>query len=184
MKKKSLVIAAFLLCATLVMGVGFAALSGTLNITGTAYFNGTAATNSDILSSLKFTNATAGDNCTATVASDHSATMDVVFNDTDGTVGKVFTATATYTIAYESSTAINLPDVKFSTPNPTITSAAGSTGFAISTNWTTDQTLEFGKTITVTVTVTYTNQNPVETNTVSATIAVPLPYATVADTTT
>ena len=179
MKKRNLVFVAFMLCATLVMGVGFAALSGTLNITGTAYFNGTAATNSDILSSLKFTNAAAGDNCTAAVATDHSATMDVVFNDTEGTVGEVFTATATYTIAYTSTTATNLPDVKFSTPAPTITSAAGSAGFAISTDWNADTTLAFGNTVTITVTVTYTNQDPVVTDTVSATIAVPLPYVSV-----
>ena len=179
MNKRNLAIAAFLLCATLVMGIGFAALTGTLNITGTAYFNGTAATNSDILSSLKFTNAQAGDNCTAAVATDHSATMDVVFNDTEGTVGEVFTATATYTIEYTSTTATNLPDVVFSTPVPTITSAAGSQGFAISTDWDANQTLSFGDTITITVTVTYINQDPVVTDTVSATIAVPLPYASV-----
>ena len=176
MKKRNLIITAFLLCATLIMGVGFAALSGTLNITGTAYFNGTAATSSDILSALKFTNAVAGDNCTATVANDHSATMDVVFNDTNGTPGEVFTATATYTIEYTSNSATNLPDVTFSTPAPTIVSAAGSPGFAITTDWNAPTTLSFGDTITITVTVTYTNQDPVETNTVSATVAVPLPY--------
>ena len=176
MKKRNLVITAFLLCATLLMGIGFASLSGTLNITGTAYFNGTAATNSDILSSLKFKTATAGENCTAAVATDHSATMDVVFNDTNGTVGEVFTATATYTIEYTSATATNLPAVTFSTPQPTIVSAAGSQGFAISTDWATEQTLNFGETISIMVTVTYTNQDPVVTDTVSATIAVPLPY--------
>ncbi len=179
MKKRNLAIAAFLLCATLVMGIGFASLSGTLNITGTAYFNGIAATSSDILSSLKFSKAEAGDNCVATIATDHSATMDVTFNDTEGTVGDVFTATATYTIEYSSTQATNLPDVIFSIPEPSITSAAGSQGFAISTDWNTTKTLSFGNEITLTVTVTYTNQNPVETNTVSATIAVPLPYVSV-----
>lgn len=178
MKKRRLTIVAFLLCATLIMGIGYAAISGTLNITGTAYFNGTSAVSSDILSAIKFTEANAGDNCTATIATDHSATLDVTFNDTEGTVGDVFTASATYTIKYDT-TDTTLPDVTFSVPAPTITSAANSEGFAISTDWTTTQTLGVGEEIKVTVTVTYTNQDPVVADTVSATISVPLPYVSV-----
>ena len=181
MKKRNLVIAAFILTATLLMGIGFAALNGTLNITGTAYFYGTAATNSDILTSLKFANPTNLENCTATIATNHSATMDVVFNDTNGVVGEEFTATATFDVVYDSDTIDVLPDIEFSVPNPTIVSASGAQGFSIDTDWDAPQNLSLGDTIQITVTVTYINQDPVETGAVSAQISVPMPYATIAD---
>ena len=182
MKKRNLAITAFVLCATLVMAIGFAALSGTLNITGTAYFHGTSVTSSEINSALKFTEVSNLSNCTATIANNHSATLDVTFHDTEGKVGAVFTATATYTIAYTSDdVAAALPTVEFSIPNPTLSSASGSTtGWHIDTDWDEVKTLAFNGTITITVTVTYTNQDPVETGTVSATIAVPMPFATIA----
>ena len=182
MKKRNLTITAFVLCATLVMAIGFAALSGTLNITGTAYFHGTSVTSSEINSALKFTEVSNLSNCTATIANNHSATLDVTFHDTEGTVGAVFTATATYTIAYTSdNAAAALPTVKFSVPTPALSSASGSTtGWHISTDWNTEQTLAFDDTIQITVTVTYTNQDPVVTDSVSATITVPMPFATVA----
>lgn len=182
MKKRRIAIAAFLLAATLVMGVGFAAITGTLNITGTAYFHGKSATSSDILAAIRFTDNISVNDESIVVAnkkSDHAASMDVTFRDTDAVPGEVFTATATYEIEYTSDKVATLPDITFSVPAPTITSAAGSPGFAITTNWNAPQTISFGDTITVTVTVTYTNQDPAETGSVSATIAVPLPYVTV-----
>jgi len=179
MKKRNLAITAFVLCATLVMAIGFAALSGTLNITGTAYFHGTAVTSSDILAAVKFTDATAGDNCTVSIKdSALAASMDVIFRDTEGQPG-TFTATATYEITYQSATETDLPDITFSVPQATITSAAGSPGFNIATDWSTAKTLAHGQKITITVTVTYTQQDPIETGTVSATIAIPMPYVTV-----
>ena len=179
MKKRNLAITAFVLCATLVMAIGFAALSGTLNIGGTATFNGDNIS-SEILESVKFTNGT-GDQYTGVSWTDTTATMTVNFYDLadDDTIqgGQLLEATATFTITYASDNPdAVLPAIQFAVPNPTISG----TGFGISTNWDEVKTLAFKGTITITVTVTYEVPETAPTDKVSATITIPMPYATVA----
>lgn len=182
MKHRRLMIAAFMLAAVLTIGIGYAAITGTLGVTGRVEFKGTSSTSSVVNSAVKFDKdyTIEATNCTAAVTGDHAADMNVYFADTNGTVGEVFTATAKYKIVYDAPEGEDLPAIKFSEPVPTITSAAGSPGFGISTDWPAEGvTLNPGEEVFITVTVTYTNQNPVETGTVSAAINVPLPFASV-----
>lgn len=119
MKNRRFAIVAFLLVATLVMGIGFAAVTGQLNITGTAKYNSFTETSSDVHSAIKFTEATAVKNCTATITDTQngdSADLTVTFNDeTSSNEGDDFEAVAIYTIAYES-TDTTLSPVEFSAP--------------------------------------------------------------------
>ena len=175
MKKRRLVVVAFLMATVLTLGVGYAAITGTLGVTGRVEFNGTGVVSTEVNQAVKFTDAVAGENCTASITGDHAADMVVTFNDTEGNIGDVFTATATFTITYDT-TDTTLPAVDFAVPAPSITSAAGSQGFAITTNWSAPQTLAPTQTVDVIVTVTYTNQDPAVTGTVSAAINVPMPF--------
>ena len=195
MKRRRLAIVAFLLSAILVMGIGYAAVSGTLNITGTAYFHGTGTSGTAINAAVKFKDEIAVSNSEMVSASITDTTnylaadMNVTFNDAVGTPGTPFSAYATFTIVYEGEANNNmLKDVKFDTPNPTIPSAQNSPGFSIAAEFVEADSqsgtvnddgtcvLKAGETIKVTVTVTYTNQDPVETGTVSAAIRCPLVY--------
>ena len=181
MKTRRIAIVAFLLATVLTLGIGYAAISGVLGISGRATFNGTAVTQSEVTKALQFTNAVGDENCVANVTQDgtgHSADMTVTFNDANGIIGDKFVAVATYTISY-SSTVTNLPDVKLTMPTPAITPSNGSDCWSIAVDWTGDKTLSVGEETTITVTVTYENKDPVEVNQISANIAVPIPYATI-----
>ena len=182
MKNRRKIIVAFLVLATLVMGVGYAAVNGTLKISGAAEFNGTSIVQSDVNKALKFESAAVVDGyanvCTAGVTTDHAADMSVTFNDGIGNPGDVFTAMAKFTIKYDT-TDTTLPAVTLTLPVAEIPSQAGSPGWDIETDWSADRSLNPGESTTITVTVTYTNQNPAEENSVSATINVPIPFATV-----
>lgn len=97
MKSKKTILGIVLLIAILLLGVGYAAITGvTLNINGTA--NATANTDNFI---VKFTSATAGDKCTAEVSSSdqngRTATMNV-----SGLQTANDTATATFVVTNES----------------------------------------------------------------------------------
>lgn len=196
MKKRRLAIVAFLLSAILVIGIGYAAVTGTLNITGTAYFHGTGTSGTAINAAVKFTEDIEIDPnndgvVTASITDQTSflaADMNVTFNDAVGAAGEDFVATVTFTIEYDDTGAAAdmLKDVKFANPNDlaNMTSAQGSTAFDIDVAFEGaapdgTYTLAAGQTVKVTVTVTYTNPAQVATGTVSAAISVPLTYAVV-----
>lgn len=186
MKNRRTIIVAFLVVAMLVVGIGYAAVNGTLNITGQATFTGQNMVSSDIYQALKFSAVTLtvngtdySDICTASIDSNHAAKMNVNFKDGSAIAGAVFTAKATFTVTYDTADT-SLPDILVSKATPTITSAAGSPGWHIETDMTSDVTLSPSGSFQVTVTVKYTNQDPAVLDAVSAVINVPMMFATVA----
>ena len=133
MKKRNLVITAFLLCATLVIGIGYAAVGSDLLVSGGATFNGYKIVEGGVIDSVKFVNAQAltktCTNAAVTGATGALADMAVLFNDDDGTA-QTFTAQALYTIKYD--TAIKtLPAVTLGDPTETVT--ANTEGYNITT---------------------------------------------------
>ena len=104
MKNRRLAIVSFLLIAVLVMGVGFAALVDTLNVTGSATFRPAAVVETDVDAAIYFTQAEAdGDYCISAsikTSDPDEATMTVYFNDA-GEVDRTYTATATFTVVYQ-----------------------------------------------------------------------------------
>jgi len=179
MKNRKLFIVSFLVVATLVVGVGFAAINGTLNVTGDAAFFGFDQIKGDVAEALAFTHAEIltqdADSCTATVGETvngltHSATLDVNFFDTTGSMDN-FEVQARYTISYGTEGAA-LPDI-------TLSSVAADT-FAVNqsdVNGTFDcvavwedanenpeafRTLKPGDSVNVIVTVTY-EKDPADT---------------------
>jgi len=186
MKSRRITIVAFLLCATLVMGIGYAVLADQLSITGNAIYRPNSVVNDRVDGAIKFTAANAdGDHCTsATVTGDDTADMTVVINDiADGT--NTFEAVATYTVTYET-TDLSLSKVVVSAA-PTITAGPSSSeavpGFSIDAVVTYDDAadaaagvLSPGNTLTVTVTVTYdaTAVTPAPTSAVNAYVGVVL----------
>ncbi len=111
MKKRRIAIASFLLLAVLVMGIGFAALVETLNLTGTATYRPTSVVETDVSSAIKFISADPdGDYCiSATVIDDDNADMTVIFNDAG--VADTFVAKATYIVKYDAAADSHLPSV-------------------------------------------------------------------------
>ena len=104
MKNRRLAIVSFLLIAVLVMGVGFAALVDTLNVTGSATFRPAAVVETDVDAAIYFTQAEAdGDYCISAsvkTSDPDEATMTVYFNDA-GEIDRTYTATATFTVVYQ-----------------------------------------------------------------------------------
>lgn len=117
MKKRRLAFAAFLLIAVLVMGIGFAALVDTLNITGTATFRPAAVVETDVDAAIYFSKATPTDEegycVSATVKTDpDEAGMTVVFNDA-GETDRTYVATAQFEVVYQPTDSnAHLPAVK------------------------------------------------------------------------
>ena len=104
MKNRRLAIVSFLLIAVLVMGVGFAALVDTLNVTGSATFRPAAVVETDVDAAIYFTQAEAdGDYCISAsvkTSDPDEATMTVYFNDA-GETDRTYTAIATFTVVYQ-----------------------------------------------------------------------------------
>ncbi len=93
MKKRRIVIAAFLICATLIAGIGYADITENLTINGTA---STSATNINVyFSSAAITSQSSGGNATPGVAG--TGVKSVTFT-ASGLMTKDDTVTATYTI--------------------------------------------------------------------------------------
>ena len=115
MKNRRIAIASFLLIAVLVMGIGFAALVDTLNITGTATFRPAAVVETDVDAAIYFTQATPDENycVSATIKADpDEAGMTVVFNDA-GETDRTYTASASFLVVYQPTTEnAHLPAVK------------------------------------------------------------------------
>ena len=128
MKNRRNMIVAFLLCACLIVGVGFAQVTGQLMVTGTSTFNGMGELTNEVKAAVVFTSGEAIENCTnagIVGTTSKSADMTVVINDAKGNA-ETFTAVAVYTIKYDTTEAY--PEVTFTVPNATITETSGSTG--------------------------------------------------------
>lgn len=160
MKNRKTVVVAFLLVAAMLMSVGYAALTTTLNITGDAAVAEAAANeafNADISFKSAQANAT-GDTATTTDGSD-IATFDV-----SSLKGKNDTATFTFVIQ-------NKGDLNATMSAPTITISGANAGYFTAVGSFDTTNLAAGGTVTYTVTVTL-NNTPTEA--ISATFAVEL----------
>ena len=191
MKNRRNIVIAFLLCACLLVGIGYAQISGQLIIGGNARFNGQSELTNEVKAAVVFSDAKANDsNCISATFTDKNATVDIVINDAKGTADE-FSSSATFTIKYNTEEAY--PDVIFSDLAPAITSASGITGWTITTVYENAQngattngttaTLVPGSTVDVTVTVKFNNNasGEIYKNMDNATISVPLNYVTAAE---
>lgn len=143
MKNRKTVVVAFLLLAVMLLGVGYAALTDVLDITGSADVNQSAAEeafNEDIYFSAAVANQTGN---TASVNADNNDKASFTANNLKG---KGDTATFTFTIK-------NNGDVD-ATVTPKISSNTNATYFGVSSDWA-GQTkdLKAGEEITYTVTI-------------------------------
>ena len=197
MKNRRSTILAFLLCATLVLGIGYAALTDTLTVGGSATFNPSGFVADKVETAIKFTEATSNDAyCTgANVTAADTASMAVIFNDNTEAATSTYESSATFKVLYDTDNT-TLPPVSISA-TATILSAGtadAAPGFSISANdikyYEADGTeitdsehahLHPGAYALVTVTVTYneTLVTPEPTSSVVADIAVRLDVNTV-----
>ena len=155
MKNRKIVVVAFVLAAVLMLGVGYAALTDVLDITGSADVNQSAAEeafNEDIHFSAAVANQTGN---TASVNGDNNDKASFTANTLKGAGD---TVTFTFTI-------VNDGDVDAEV-TPTLNATAGNTKpeyFDISSDWNGNpQTLAAGGSLTYTVTVELI-QTPTET---------------------
>ena len=146
MKNRRTVVVAFLLCAVMLLGVGYAALSDTLDITGSADVNQSAAEeafNTDVYFSAAVANETGN---TASVNADNNDKASFTAATLKGKGDKV---TFTFTIK-------NDGDVD-ATVTPKLNATLGNTNpeyFTVTSDWNgQSKTLEAGKELTYTVTV-------------------------------
>ena len=146
MKNRKTVVVAFLLCAVMLLGVGYAALTDTLDITGSADVNQTAAEeafNEDIYFSAAVANETGN---TASINADNVDKASFTVNTFKGAGD---TATFTFTI-------VNVGDVD-ATVTPRLNATLGNTNpeyFEISSDWNgATKDLDAGGSVTYTVTV-------------------------------
>ena len=191
MKNRRNIIIAFLLCACLLVGIGYAQISGQLMIGGNARFNGQSELTNEIKAAVIFSDAKANDdNCISATFTDKNATIDIVINDAKGNAAE-FTSSATFTVKYNTEEAY--PDVIFGDLVPSITSASSIPGWTIETVYANAQngattngttaTLIPGSTVDVIVTIKFNNNagSEVYKNMDNATISVPLNYVTAAE---
>ena len=186
MKNRRIAIASFLVVAILVMGIGFAAITGTLNIAGTAKYQNSGEIKSDVHTAVKFKSATGVQNCTATITDTlgDAANMSVTFID-QTTEPETFYAIAEYVIMYgEGENTDNLAPVMFEDYGADdITN--NNADFGLSVKWLDEEDneiadittyeLEFGHTVTLEVTVSYTSTDSQGTNATGG-FNISLPY--------
>ena len=146
MKNRRTVVVAFLLCAVMLLGVGYAALSDTLDITGSADVNQSAAEeafNEDIYFSAAVANDTGN---TASVNADNNDKASFTINTLKGKGDK---ATFTFTIKNNGDVAADI--------TPKLNATLGNTNpeyFAVTSDWDgATKTLAAAAEITYTVTV-------------------------------
>ena len=146
MKNRRNIVIAFLLCACLIVGVGYAALSDTLDITGSADVNQSAAEeafNEDIYFSAAVANETGN---TASVNADNNDKASFTAATLKGKDDKV---TFTFTITNAGDVAADV--------TPKLNATLGNTNpeyFSITSDWNgAAKTLDAHSTITYTVTV-------------------------------
>ena len=200
MKKRRTIIISFLLLATLVMGVGYAAVADTLNITGRASFRPASLVAGEVASAIKF-DKTFGTNgatphlsfdddithVTASVVEDNEAALTLVINDT--TTLEDYTVAVTYKIMYDIGTgdAAAYPDVTPAVTSTLRNAGVDVEGFTIDTVLTDSETpgagtavstLQPGQVAYAHVTITYETPATVPTAVVAGNIAITLNFST------
>ena len=118
MRNRKTIITAFVLAACLLIGVGYAAVTGMLSVNVSGKFNEFSETSSDVHSAVRFQSAKAVENCTADVTDTTNsdvANMIATFTDTNVEVAGSYTARAEYVIEYTSNVT-TLPDATIAVP--------------------------------------------------------------------
>ena len=162
MKNRRTVVVAFLLCAVMLLGVGYAALSDTLDITGSVDVNQSAAEeafNEDIYFSAAVANNIAGaDNAGGNTASVNADNNDKASFTIKSMKGAGDVATFTFTIKNDGDVAANV--------TPKFNATLGNTNeeyFSVTSDWAgATKELAAGAEVTYTVTVTM-KKTPTET---------------------
>ena len=180
MKQRRLTIVAFLLIATLVLGIGYAAISGTLAIDGTATYNPNSLLES--MTKVYFSHVTTTDCAVSLDAAGENATMTVAFNDLEGTdVGGTssYTAIADFTVSYAVGMQVNAANLPNATVNATVT-PANCEGFTVAGEFAsthnTTVTINPDGTAHFIVTVTYEVPSTIPTTAQNCTINIDLNY--------
>ena len=192
MKKRRLVIISFLLVAVLAIGVGFAAVADTLNITGRAGFRASNVVTKDIADAIQFDqeftpvldNHDLPESILTTFNSSitglNAADLTIAFNGT--TAMNEYSATATYKVDYLNNT-LDLPDVELSVDAYVLDGATPLEDFEITYVFSSDpegtiavDSFAPGSSAYVTVTVTYTVPDPQPADVVGGTISIALHF--------
>ena len=151
MKNRRNVLIAFLLCATLIVGVGYAAFTGNLIINGTATYTHDGA---ELDEDVYFSGYENLKHCNVSFTDKDTAALEVTFTPADSTDGgNTCVATATLIIKNDSTTT----GVQFDTTalsNIVVNSADTATSIFTVVATMDDTTLEAGSTTKVHVTVT------------------------------
>ena len=153
MKNRRLVLVAFLLCASILVGVGYASFVGNLTVNGTMAYN---PENSTVDGSVMFSAVQSAENCSVNIGeTGDTATMDVTFTNADAVVvegKKICTATAVLVITNEGATDVVLTiPTDFHNTNEFFTVSAMWNGLTSESD---TMSLAAGKSITVSFTVT------------------------------
>ena len=120
MRNRKAIIVSFLVVACLLIGVGYAAITGSLHITGNTFFYSANETGAQVHQAVKFKSASVPEAykevCKASITGDDTADLAIVFTDTNLDVtNSSYTAIAKYEVVYETSDTA-LPEVEFSVP--------------------------------------------------------------------
>lgn len=202
MKKRRFAIAAFLIVAVLVMGIGFAAVADTLTISGRASFRPATFVSGEVAKSIHFvkdyntvgakTDRNGDDEnviptLTASVTDTeglNAADLTFVINGVAGRT-EAYTVTATYKVIYETSAGAALPDVDVSATAYIVDGTVEVEGFAINVAFSSDEagltpvtTMSPGDEAFVTVTATYTLPATAPSDVVAGTVNVSLHFST------
>ena len=150
MKKRRTLIVTLLLVAALALGIGYAALTDTLRVGGTAGVSAEAGSEA-FEADVYFSKAISGDKADASVGADNDTATMTVKADALKVVGDE--AVATFTIKSDSDLAVVIT-------NPTVANGYITNDnkeyFEVTTNWVADHTLTPNATNTATVDITVT----------------------------
>lgn len=201
MKNRKIIVVAFLVMAMLVVGVGYAAINGSLIVGGTAKYLGYASS-SEIRDSVQFDAVTSESGCSVELTSTSAgssvmdkAVMTVEFHDFDSANNdNEFTTSATLTIGYATEVGLDTsgyPSITLDALENNSKSIATITGspagtFEVDVQWedgtTTEKTMEPNSTLDIVVTVKYTEPGDEYTGDIATledlvNIAIALPFA-------
>ena len=123
MRNRKAIIVSFVLVACMLIGVGYAAITGSLDITGNTFFYSASETGAQVHQAVKFKSAATvavsdvkNVSCNTSLTGDDTADLAIVFTDTDlANTTSSYYAVAKYEVIYETADAA-LPDVTFAKP--------------------------------------------------------------------
>ena len=130
MRNRKAIIVSFVLVACLLIGVGYASITGSLDITGNTFFYSASETGAQVHQAVKFKSAATqaisdpdSVSCNTSLTGDDTADLSIVFTDTDiANTSTTYYAIVKYEVIYETADQA-LPDADFSQP---ILTAGGS----------------------------------------------------------